>query len=523
MRMRLFRDPDFDRPLVGGFHPRAFQVEARDAVLRDHSAGMSKLLVSSPTGTGKTELGFLIAERFNRRLLVFPGITLARQTLDRARLRMPEATTDLEQGFSRAEGDADTVCATVQSLMSGRRYRRFLGKVDFIMLDEAHLFFTPGVCAMLDEFAAAGALIVGLTATPFHKRGGGLLSWWQRLSYSYTIQQATHDGLLAPGHVVRLTCQSYDLSSFKVRNGEDFNQIELDCILSREAVAQEHAAAVARYYGGECSIVFAQSIKHASMIHDILTNRYGVAASVVHSRMEDDAREEEMRKFLSGETKVAINVAVLVTGFDHPEVRKLFLCKPTASLARYMQMYGRATRPLPGLIDNPTWTAEQRRAAIAASAKARFTVYDIGGSSECHSLRTAIDIVAPDASDEVRRRVARRQAEAGDAPLDIDPIIAEELALERAAKEAQYAAEQARRARLRMNCEWSEREIDPYAEPTRKYTPGRAAYMPFGKHRGKPIRVVDSGYLKWVVGLNKPGWVHEACASELARRMSGER
>jgi superfamily II DNA or RNA helicase len=466
----------------------------------------------------------LLAEKFESRLLCFPGIGLTHQTLERARIRMPLATLDVEQGFNRAAGDSDTICATLQSLLSRKRYKKFIGKVKFVMVDEAHLFFTKQVNAMLDEFVEGGALIVGLTATPFSKNQGGLLSWWQKLSYAYTIQQATADGLLVPGKVVRLTCKSYDLSRFKVRGtAADFNQLELDEVLSKEGPAQEHAAAIAQYYGGECCIAFAQSIRHADMICDILRNRHGVPASIVHSQMDDDVRADEMRRFMSGETKVIVNVSVLVTGFDHPDVRKLFLCKPTASLSTYMQMYGRATRPLPGLIDNPVWTAEQRRAAIAASLKPHFTVYDIGGSSECHSLRTAIDIHAPDASPEVKRRVTERITKAGDQPVDPDPIIKEEILREARAKAAAYAAEQERRRNLIVGVTFDERSRDPFAEPTRSSPPGRRAYMPFGKHRGKPISVVDTGYLQWVVGLNKRGWVHEACLSELARRKTGMR
>jgi len=56
-------------------------------------------------------------------------------------------------------------------------------------------------------------------------------------------------------------------------------------------------------------------------------------------------REEILSDFKSGKIKVVLNVGVLTTGFDFPELDCLILCRPTMSLSLYYQMLGRAVRP----------------------------------------------------------------------------------------------------------------------------------------------------------------------------------
>jgi DNA repair protein RadD len=59
-------------------------------------------------------------------------------------------------------------------------------------------------------------------------------------------------------------------------------------------------------------------------------------------------RERILSNFKSGKTKVVVNVGVLTTGFDYPELDTVVIARPTKSLALYYQMIGRAIRPFPG-------------------------------------------------------------------------------------------------------------------------------------------------------------------------------
>lgn len=510
---------DRERPLVGGFVPRAFQVEAERAVIADFDAGHSRVLCVSPTGTGKTELGFLIGRNYKSRLLIFPTIELTHQTLKRARLRWPDAAVDLEQGASQAVTTSDTICASMQSLLSRRRYEKFLGRTELVMVDEAHWGFTETQHRMLDAFVAAGAKIVGLTATPFVQAHGGILSWWQKVSYQYTIRQATDDGLLVPAAVTQLQCREMDLSAFRVGSGSDYNAIELDRILRREKVALEMAEAVVQHYHGQCSIVFAHSISQAEKLLEILKVRYGIKTGLVHSKMQPADRNRMMESFFAGDILVMLNVGVLILGFDWPNVRNVFMCKPTASRARYMQMFGRGTRPLPNTIDNPVWGPQERRAAIAASAKPNFSVYDMTDNCQTHSLCSALDVLAPEIDEAVKVRVKiRLQREKCVTAEAIDEIVAEEAKEEARRLAAVEKLEAERRASLKARSVFDRTDRDPYA-PAGKPRPFRGMSMPFGKHKGKPVRAVDTPYLEYITANYKmQAKLRDAINAELARR-----
>ena len=52
-----------------------------------------------------------------------------------------------------------------------------------------------------------------------------------------------------------------------------------------------------------------------------------------------------MKDFRSGKTKVVVNVGVLTTGFDYPELDTVVMARPTMSLTMYYQIVGREIRP----------------------------------------------------------------------------------------------------------------------------------------------------------------------------------
>lgn len=58
-------------------------------------------------------------------------------------------------------------------------------------------------------------------------------------------------------------------------------------------------------------------------------------------------RDEILENFKLGSIDVLINVGVLTTGFDYPELDTVVIARPTMSLALYYQIIGRGIRPHP--------------------------------------------------------------------------------------------------------------------------------------------------------------------------------
>lgn len=73
----------------------------------------------------------------------------------------------------------------------------------------------------------------------------------------------------------------------------------------------------------------------------------GISAASVSGETPKTERGQLLDDFKSGKIKVMVNVGVLTTGFDFPELDCLVIGRPTMSLSLWYQMVGRAVRPHP--------------------------------------------------------------------------------------------------------------------------------------------------------------------------------
>jgi DNA repair protein RadD len=83
-----------------------------------------------------------------------------------------------------------------------------------------------------------------------------------------------------------------------------------------------------------------------SLISEANETSRGIAGSVVITGDTDKAlRERILSEFTKGKIRCVINVGVLTTGFDYPELESILIARSTMSLALYYQMVGRVMRP----------------------------------------------------------------------------------------------------------------------------------------------------------------------------------
>ena len=74
-------------------------------------------------------------------------------------------------------------------------------------------------------------------------------------------------------------------------------------------------------------------------------------AAIVTAETPDKERDRVIRGFKQGWIRCVVNVGILTTGFDYPELEAVVIARPTRSLGLYYQMIGRAMRPHPGKAD----------------------------------------------------------------------------------------------------------------------------------------------------------------------------
>lgn len=501
-----------------GFVPRPYQGnavhEASDCLKQADSCS-----IFMATGLGKTEVACMLIDKMNARdgsLVITPLRELVTQTA--ARLRSRGVACGIEMGVLRSNEPVTVGCYA--SMLSRKRYENYLGSTKLLIVDESHLNFTPNAIQMLGYFREAGCKVVGMTASPDRSKGDPLSTWYGECAFNYQYKDALVDGWLVPAKLWLTVLEELDLSGF-TSHSSDFDGAKVERLLVKEKNIQTVASMVAQHYEGQPSVVFCQSITHAELLREVLYRR-GIECAIVHSdesRLTPEERKQHLYDFERGKYDVILNVGVLTLGWDHPPVRKVFIARPTKSKARYVQMFGRGTRALPGVVDG--WaTAEQRRRAIAESDKPCFEVFDFTDTSRHSDLVTSVDVLAPELDKKLLKRV-RRSAENQSAGIDIDCIVDSERKAMLAEQAALDALELKKRAGLVADGRFGVYGRDLFAEAERPDKPKRRQWhMLFGKHKGQPLRDVPVGYLQWVLresSCNNKVFM-EAVAHEVRRR-----
>ena len=108
-------------------------------------------------------------------------------------------------------------------------------------------------------------------------------------------------------------------------------------------------------------------------------------------------------------------------GFDAPATEVIANCRPTKSESLYLQILGRGTRPLPGVVDGPE-TAEARKLSIAQSAKPCCIMLDFVGNSGEIKLISVADVLAGDDIDPINLKEAVRIATKSGETVDIEEL-----------------------------------------------------------------------------------------------------
>ena len=497
------------------------QIECRDAVVDSLSENPSCIAIMA-TGTGKTEVAASVIHALDPGLegtvVCSPFRDLVAQTADRLRKRGVPNT--IEMATLRSSTPVTVGCYA--SLLSRDRYQQFLGR-KLLIVDESHINYTKNAVRMITHFRESGTKVLGLTATPDRMQGDPLTKFYGPVAFDYPYRSALRDGWLVPTKVWMAVIEEMDLTQCQGTKHE-FNLDRLNEIMAKERVVHAIASLVAQHYDGLPSVVFCANIRQAEMLREVL-ERHRVMASIVHSNMDPEERRMHLRDFENGDSEVIINVGCLTMGWDHPPVRKLFLARPTKSRALYQQMFGRGTRPLPGVVDG--WgLADQRRQAIADSAKPCCEIFDITDTTRHNDLRSAIDVYAPEIGPALMRRVRSRVERNQTAGSDIDAVVAAEKAALAAEEAARWALEAGKRSGIKVDARFGIYERDVFAEaelPDIKRQ--RGWRMLFGKHKGWPLRDVPLDYLRWVIrdsNCRNKAFV-DAVRTEVQRRMATKR
>lgn len=314
---------------------QASAIQALREAMREHR----RVILASPTGSGKTEMGMEIIRgaiaKGKRVAFLANRVHLVGQTSARF-LR-----AGIDHGIIQAENTynpwSPVLVCSIQTVA-----RRGLPEVDLVVIDEAHT--AAGTKAYREIMK--GLPVIGLSATPFSK---GLGKHYEDLGgplFETVVEAAKIRDLIRDGYLVDAVVYAPsepDLENVSIKAG-DYDEKELGEAVDKPALIGDIVEHWLRLADGSSTVCFATNIAHSKHIVDQF-EKAGVTAEHLDCYTSDYERKAILARVQSGETKVVSNVGILCEGWDFPACKTLILARPTRSLIRYLQMAGRVLRP----------------------------------------------------------------------------------------------------------------------------------------------------------------------------------
>ena len=347
-----------ETPEPAGPSLRPYQRECLEAIYRSYREGFRRVLVSLPTGTGKTVIFAQFPQffRMKNRLLV---LAHREELLEQARAKFqrsdPALSVEIEQAERHASPDCKVVLASVPTI--GREQSQRLAALRpesfyLVVVDEAHHAVARSYRTVFEQFGlfAPGTprMLVGFTATPRRSDQQDLSEVFERIVYQKTLEEMIRDRYLCQLAGWRV-CSEVDLDDVHTRAG-DFVSAQL----ARAVDVAERNGLIVRAYqelapGRRC-IVFCVNVAHANDLAAAFQGA-GLRAAAVFGDMPRNDRHQVLSRFSAGELEVVTNCNVLTEGFDEPRVDCIIMARPTKSQLLYAQMVGRGTRLHPDKSD----------------------------------------------------------------------------------------------------------------------------------------------------------------------------
>jgi superfamily II DNA or RNA helicase len=376
------------------FRLRGRQQDWCDAVERDEAQGFKRNLFIAPGGIGKSSCMAHLAKKKwesngTRTLITENREHLVEQTAGRVRDETG-LETDIEMASQSASPNAAVVVASVQTLGRVNRLTSFSDRhFGFIVSDECHLSLSPqaqrilnychyGEASLSEDWRRPAdgeytplSSVCGFTASPNLGGNRSLGEWYHRVSVNYSYLEAIEEGWLVGIKEMNIPV-TIDTRKFRTRRtaeGADFSVADQAAAII--PIIRELAQQIVRYAHDKKTICFLPSVECARLMAETL-NGMGMRAIFASGECLDKGEKTHAYN-MAGPGTVFCNCALVTYGIDFVDTDCIAPFCAMISKCRYVQSVYRGTRVLKGVLVEGM-TAEQRRGAIARSAKPFLTV-----------------------------------------------------------------------------------------------------------------------------------------------------
>jgi len=446
--------------------PRPYQASCIASTCGQFSRMIAALCVL-PTGTGKTVIFAHVIKKFlehGRAMVIAHRAELLYQASEKI-FAVTGVRPDIEMAEMKArEGSMFTspiVLSSIQTQNAGRKERRMErfdpNEFSLLVIDEAHHATADSYRRMIDYYRQNPNLrVMGVTATPDRTDEAALGQIFDGVAYEYQLVDAILDGWLVPISQQFVDVKGLDFSQCKTTAG-DLNAADLARVMEYEHNLHGVIDPVIKIVEDRKTLLFAASVEHADRMREIIDRHKGGAARLITGETPKNERRDMLRDYEEGKFQFLCNVGVATEGFDMPDVEVVVMARPTKSRSLFAQMLGRGTRPLTGLVDGLR-NSDERRAAIAASAKPEILIVDFVGNSGRHKLIHSTDILGGRFDDHVVD-LAAKIAEESEEPGEVLEALQEAEAKIKAERRAEVEEQ---RKMIKGDAVFSIRSIDPF-------------------------------------------------------------
>jgi superfamily II DNA or RNA helicase len=215
---------------------------------------------------------------------------------------------------------------------------------DLVIVDEAHRSLAATYLRAIAHYSEAGAVVLGMTATPYRADGGGLGDVYEALEVVASPLQLIGEGFLVAPRVFSAPPDSRpDLSDVRVRAG-DYVEADLADMMNTGKLVGGIVDHWQKHAEGRRTVAFSVSVAHSEAITQAFVSA-GIPAEHLDGTTPKNERDGILARLESGETLVVSNCGVLCEGWDQPVVKCAILARPTKSTGLYLQQAGRILRP----------------------------------------------------------------------------------------------------------------------------------------------------------------------------------
>ena len=315
-------------------------------------------VLNLPGGSGKSVVIAKIVQDAlhnwpsTRVLMLVHSRELVAQNAAKLRAMWPGAPMGVySAGLRRRELGEPITYASVQSV---RTKAQQIGHIDLVLVDEAHCISTTETGGYRKLIAGLKAInpylrIVGFTASPY-RLGHGLITDGKEAIFSEILEPVSIEELVFKGHLCplrsKVTNHKLESSGLHIRQGE-YIASEMEAAFNTD----EHNLAIAaevieRAKDRKHILVFGSGIDHCIQFANVLRSM-GITADWVTGEDSSASRDQKLKDFAEGRTRVMCSVGVLTTGYDFPALDCIVFLRATMSPGLYLQMAVRGMRVHP--------------------------------------------------------------------------------------------------------------------------------------------------------------------------------